>query len=68
MIGEMPASVGAQVFAAAVLSWIGLNLYKTSHDPQTPPGEAVLVDLWLGLVTVAAVVLWFGIAARIVYH
>ena len=45
MIGEMPASVGAQVFVAVVLSWIGLNLYKTSRDPGTTPGDAVLLDL-----------------------
>ena len=68
MIGEIPASVGAQVFVAAVLSWIDLNLYKTSQDPKTPPGDAVLLDLWLGLVTVAVIVLWFGAALRLLYH
>ena len=68
MIGEMPASVGAQVFVAAVLSWIDLNLYKTSRDPGTTPGDAVLLNLWLGLVTVAVVVLWFGAALRLLYH
>ncbi|MGI9049623.1 MAG: hypothetical protein ACR2GU_09690 [Rubrobacteraceae bacterium] len=68
MIGEISGSVAVQVFIAAVLSWIDLNLYKTSHDPRTPPGEAVLIDLWLGLVTVAAVVLWLGAAVRIFYQ
>ncbi len=68
MIGEIPASVEAQVFVAAVLSWIDLNLYETSRDPRTPPGDAVLLNLWLGLVTVAVVVLWFGAALRLLYH
>jgi hypothetical protein len=38
------------------LGWIGLNIYRTSRDPKTPPADGVLLDLSLGLVTVIALV------------
>ena len=50
----------AQLLAAAVLSWIGLTIYKVSRNPKTPPSDGVILDLGLGLVTVTAAVLWFS--------
>jgi len=38
-----------------------------SRDPKTPRGDAVLVDLALGLVTVCASVLWLQVFALIVF-
>jgi hypothetical protein len=46
----------AELFVAAVLDWIGVNIYRTSRDPKTPPADGVLLDLSLGLVMVIALV------------
>ena len=45
---RVPAVV-AELFVAAVSSWIGLNIHKTLRDPKTPPAESVLLDVRLGL-------------------
>jgi len=47
------------IFVAAILSWLGLSLYKALRDPRTRPGDAVLLELGLGLTATAAGVLWF---------
>jgi hypothetical protein len=39
----------AQLLAAVVLTWIGYELYKASRDPRTHRGDAVLLELGLGL-------------------
>jgi hypothetical protein len=59
-IVESVIPVAAELFVAAVLSWIGLNIHRISRDPKTPPAESVLLDLGLGLVTVTALVFWFS--------
>jgi hypothetical protein len=57
----------AELFAAAVLSWIGFNIHKTLRDPKTPPAESVLLDLSLGLVTVTAAVFWLSASLKIFF-
>ena len=62
LVLDIPAAVltAAQLLVAAALSWIGLTIYKVSHNPKTPPSDGVILDLGLGLVTVTAAVLWFS--------
>ncbi len=50
----------AQLSLAVLLSRIGLSLYRGVRDPGTPRGDALVLDLFLGLVVVAAGVLWFS--------
>ncbi len=57
----------AQLLAAAVLSWIGLTIYKVSRNPKTPPSDGVILDLGLGLVTVTATVLWFSASLKFLF-
>ena len=54
----------AQLVAAAVLAWIGYALHKASRDPKTRRGDAVLLDLGLGLDAVAVVVLVLNVSMR----
>jgi hypothetical protein len=56
-----------ELFAAAVLGWIGLNIHKTSRDPKTPPADGVLLDLSLGLVTVTALVLLVSASLKVFF-
>jgi hypothetical protein len=56
LVPSIPAA--AELFVAAILSWIGFNIHRTAHDPRTPPAESVLLDLSLGLVAVTALVFW----------
>ncbi len=51
---------------ALLLTVVRLFLGRISRDPKTPRGDAVLVDLGLGLVTVCASVLWLQVFALIV--
>lgn len=51
---------------ALLLTIIGLFLHRASRDPKTPRGDAVLVDLGLGLVAVVASVLWLQVLALVV--
>jgi hypothetical protein len=55
----------AELFVAAVLSWISFNIHKTLRDPKTPPAESVLLDLSLGLVTVT--VCWLSASLKIFF-
>ena len=57
----------AQLLVAAVLSWIGLNIYRVSRNPKTPPSDGVILDLGLGLVTVTAAVLWFSASLKFLF-
>ena len=57
----------AYAWPALLLTIIGLFLRRASRDPKTPRGDAVLVDLGLGLVTVFASVLWFQIFVLVVF-
>lgn len=60
-------SAAAELFVAAVLGWIGLNIHKTVRDPKTPPATGVLLDLGLGLVTVTALVFLFSASLKVFF-
>ena len=60
-----PAAV--ELFVAAILTWIGLNIYEASRDPKTPPADGVLLDLSLGLVTVTALVLFVSASLKVFF-
>jgi hypothetical protein len=55
----------AKTFAAGLLTWVGLCLFRAVRNPRTPRGDAVLLDLGLGLVAVAATVLWVSVLLEI---
>jgi hypothetical protein len=66
----IPAAVplaAAELFVAAVLGWIGLNLHKTAGDPKAPPIAGVLLDLSLGLVAVTALVFFFSASLKVFF-
>jgi hypothetical protein len=46
---------------AVLLTVIGLALRRASRNPKTPRGDAVLLDLCLGLVAVTASVMWLQV-------
>jgi hypothetical protein len=50
-----------------LLTIIGLFLRRASRDPKTARGDAVLVDLGLGLVTVCASVLWLQVFVLVAF-
>jgi hypothetical protein len=52
---------------ALLLTIVGLFLGRISRDPKTSRGNAVLVDLCLGIVAVAASVLWLQVFATVVF-
>ena len=56
MMKALLVPAAAELFVAAVLGWLGLNIYRTSRDPKTPPADGMLLDLSLGLVTLIALV------------
>jgi hypothetical protein len=51
----------AYAWPALLLTIIGLALRRVSRNPKTPRGDAVLLDLCLGLVAVTASVLWLQV-------
>ena len=51
------------VCLALLLTAIALVLLRVSKNPKVPRGNAVLVDLCLGLVAVGASVLWLRVLA-----
>ena len=57
-VSDIPAAAVAELFVAALLSWICFSIHKTLRDPRTPPAEGVMLDLGLGLVAVTAAVFW----------
>jgi hypothetical protein len=57
----------AYVWPALLLTIIGLFLRRASLDPKTPRGDAVLVDLGLGLVAVFASVFWLQVFVLVVF-
>ena len=56
----------AYVWHTLLLTIIGLFLRRASRDPKTPRGDAVLIDLCLGLVAVVASVLWLRVFVSVV--
>ena len=57
----------AYALPALLLTIIGMFLRRVSRDPKTPRGDAVLVDLGLGLVAVIASVLWLQVFVLVVF-
>jgi hypothetical protein len=57
----------AELFVAAVLSWICLNIYRTVRDPRTPPADGVMLDLGLGIAAVTATVFWLAGSLSILF-
>lgn len=57
----------AYALPALLLTIVGLLLRRASRDPKTPRGDAVLVDLGLGLVAVFALVLWLQVFVSVVF-
>lgn len=57
----------AHAWPALLLTVAGLFLRRASRDPKTPRGDAVLVDLGLGLVAVVASVLWLRVFMLIAF-
>jgi hypothetical protein len=57
----------AELFVAAVLSWVGLNIHKALRNPKTPPAAGVLLDLGLGIVAVTALVFFFSASLRLFF-
>lgn len=55
----------AQVVLVVVLGWIVYALYKASRDPRTDRGDAVLLDLSLGLSAVTVLVLVLNALMRL---
>lgn len=53
----------AYALPALALTAVGLALRRASRDPRTPKGDAVLIDLGLGLVAAVACVFWLQAAA-----
>jgi hypothetical protein len=64
-VPTIPAT--AELFVAAVLSWIALTIDKASRDPKTPPAHRVLLDLSLGLVAVMALVFYLSAFLKIFF-
>jgi hypothetical protein len=52
---------------AVLFTVIGLVLHRASRHPKTPRGDAVLMDLCLGLVAVVACVFWLQVVASLVF-
>jgi Na+-translocating ferredoxin:NAD+ oxidoreductase RnfD subunit len=57
----------AYALPALTLTAVGLALRRASRDPKTPRGDAVLLDLCLGLVAVAAAVFWLVAVLQAVF-
>lgn len=57
----------AYAWPALLLTVIALALLRCSRDPKIPCGDAVLVDLCLGLVAVGAFVFWLRVLAGTLY-
>ena len=57
----------AYALPALLLTIVGLRLRRASRDPKTPRGDAVLVELGLGLVAVFALVLWLQVFVSVVF-
>jgi hypothetical protein len=64
---SVSATPASELLVAAVLSWICLNIHRTSRDPKTPPAEGVMLDLGLGLLAVTAAVLLLSASLKILF-
>lgn len=50
---------------AVLFTVIGLVLHRAARHPKTPRGDAILMDLCLGLVAVVAFVFWLQVVALV---
>ncbi|MGH3146714.1 MAG: hypothetical protein ACRDTR_13040 [Rubrobacter sp.] len=57
----------AYAWTALLLTIVGLFLRLASRNPSIPRGDAVLVDLGLGLVAVVATVFWIQVFVSVVF-
>ncbi|HEX2182797.1 MAG TPA: hypothetical protein VHH10_10970 [Rubrobacteraceae bacterium] len=57
----------AYAWPALLLTVLGLGLRRVSRDPRTPRGDAVIVDLCMGLVAVMALILWLVVSLRVLF-
>ncbi|MEW6638403.1 MAG: hypothetical protein AB1425_16490 [Actinomycetota bacterium] len=60
--------VFAYAFAALTLTVVGIVLRRASRNPSTPRGDAVLIDLGLGLVAAVACVFWLQAVALALFQ
>ena len=60
-------NVLTEAFVALLLTFIALELHRTSKRSKKFDAAMVLVDLCRGLATVVVVVLWFHVFVQIVY-
>ncbi len=62
----MIPTLGA-IWVALILTVISVALHRASRNPKTAGGDAVLVDLCLGLTAVAASTFWFSVLLQILF-
>ncbi len=60
-------NVLTEAFIALLLTFVALELHRTSKRARKFDGDVVLVDLCGGLATVVVVVLWFHVFVQIFY-
>jgi apolipoprotein N-acyltransferase len=52
---------------AWLLIVLGLGLRRISGDARTPRGDAVIVELCLGIVAVTALLFWLVVSLRVLF-
>lgn len=52
---------------ALLLTVLGLGLRRISGDARTPRGDAVIVELCLGIVAVMALLFWLVVSLRVLF-
>ena len=50
-----------------LLTVLGLGLRRISRDARTPRGDAVIVELCLGIVAVTALLFWLVVSLRVLF-
>jgi hypothetical protein len=60
-------NVLADAFVALLLTFVALELHRTSKRAKKCDGDVVLVELCGGLATVVVMVLWFHVFVQILY-
>jgi hypothetical protein len=52
---------------ALLLTVLGLGLRRISRDARTPLGDAVIVELCVGIVAVTALMFWLVVSLRVLF-
>jgi hypothetical protein len=52
---------------ALLLTVVGLGLRRISGDARAPRGDAVMVELCLGIVAVTALMFWLVVSLRVLF-